>query len=215
MAKQKLLRFAEMENFSNVLQDPYHLKGKWHSDYFKNTNPIVLELGCGKGDYTINLARRFPMKNFIGIDIKGARLWVGAKTALEEKLTNVVFLRLPIEKIEQLFDKDEIEEIWIPFADPFPKISKAKKRLTSPKFLSAYKNFVKKDSLIHFKTDDADFFQYTLEILEEKECLIHESIKDLQYPPDDDSPIYIQTTYEKQHIKNGEKINYVCFSLKA
>ena len=159
MAKGKLAKFAEMETFSNVFQYPYSvidevpfdMKGRWREDYFKNNNPIVLELGCGKGEYAVGLAKMFPNVNFIGVDIKGARMWTGAKAALEQKLNNVAFLRTNIEIIDRFFAPGEVQEIWLTFSDP--QMKNARKRLTSTFFLERYRKFVDDGALIHLKTD--------------------------------------------------------------
>ena len=213
MTKRKLERFAEIKTFPNVLEFPSpEMKGRLHQVFFKNDNPISLELACGKGEYTLELARRFPDKNFIGIDLKGARLWRGAKTALEENLRNAAFIRMPIERIEDVFEENQIEEIWLPFPDPFPKKSKEKKRLTSPKFLAIYKKLMKESGRVHFKTDDDPFFEYTLETLKTNNCTIHRVIPDVYAEKIDDDLIAVQTTYEKKHIAAGKTIKYICFS---
>ena len=173
MAKRKLQRFAEVDAAPNVIQhiqtsedlDDLPLKGKWREYYFRNNKPIVLELGCGKGEYTLGLAKLFPDKNFIGIDIKGARIWRGSKTALEDKQNNVAFIRARIDQIEKLFGKNEVDEIWITFPDPQLQKSKERKRLTSPVFLAKYKKILKLDGIIHLKTDSKLFYEYTLEII--------------------------------------------------
>jgi len=214
MAKRKLERFAELKTFPNVFEYPSpELKEKWHTEVFKNGNPITLELACGRGEYTLALARRYPQRNFVGIDLKGARLWRGAKTALEENLTNAIFVRMPIERILDIFSEKQIEEIWLPFPDPYPKRSKENKRLTSPKFLSIYKTLMLDDGLIHFKTDDDDFYQYTLETLREQKCTIHRVINDVHANTIDDEFITLKTTYENKHIAAGKIIKYVCFSV--
>src|SRR5688572_33160801 len=170
MAKNKLQRFAELRTFSNVheflfteRETDFKLKGKWNTDHFKNSNPIVLELGCGKGEYSNGLAEKYPNLNFIGVDIKGARIWRGSKTAQEKKLLNVAFLRTQIEFIESCFEKEEVSEIWITFPDPQP--NKEKKRLTHPVFLNRYKNILKQKGVIHLKTDSAELYEFTLETI--------------------------------------------------
>src|SRR5574341_2560269 len=165
MTVKKLQRFAELSTFSNTFQNPAGMKGNWNKLYFKNDHPIILELACGKGEYTLELAKRFSGRNFIGVDLKGARLWRGAKTALEQNLTNVAFLRIPIEKITEYFAQNDVEEIWITFPDPFPRKGKAKKRLTSPRFLNLYRQILRPWGLVHLKTDDLNLFEYTREIL--------------------------------------------------
>jgi tRNA (guanine-N7-)-methyltransferase len=213
MAKNKLKKYAEIRTFANTFSDPAPFKGKWHELYFKNNNGITVELACGKGEYTVSLARKYPNRNFIGVDIKGVRLWRGAKTALEENLNNVAFLRIPIETIENVFAKNEVEEIWIPFPDPFSKRSKENRRLTSGKFIEVYRKILTNTGLIHFKTDDPDFFQFTLEVLKQEKCTIHKVIANLHDNNVKDDEIMLKTTYEEKHLSAGKKIHYLCFSL--
>lgn len=165
MGKKKRQRFAEFERFANTYDFDYTLKGNWSQTVFGNNNPIVLELGCGKGEYTVNLSEAYPAKNFIGVDLKSNRMWRGAKTALEKQLKNVAFLRGIVEKIELLFDAGEVDEIWITFPDPYPKDKHEKHRLTHPRFLERYKQILKPGGLVHFKTDDDALFHYTLDTL--------------------------------------------------
>ncbi len=213
MVKKKLLRFAEMADFPNVIQMTTHLRGCWHRDYFHNHNPITLELACGKGEYTVGMARLFPQRNFIGIDIKGARLWRGAKTALTEGLTNTAFLRLPIEQVAECFAPGEIAEIWITFPDPFLREGKAKKRLTSPRFLSQYRRILPPGGVIHLKTDEPNLFAFTQEVIELEGLDIIEKIDDLYANPIKDPLLAIQTTYEKRHLTEGRVIRYIAFSI--
>ena len=165
MAQKKLKRFGEIKTFSNVLEYPENIKGKW-KDFFKNDNEIVLELACGKGEYATGLAQLYPHKNFIGVDIKGNRLWVGAKFALENKLNNVAFLRTQIDKLTNYFAPDEVSEIWITFPDPQLRMSKAKKRLTHPRFLRLYQQILKAGGKIHLKTDSPDLYNFTKTVIE-------------------------------------------------
>ena len=172
MGKDKLKRFAEVETFHNVFQPSmeeakagFKMKGSWHKEYFKNDNPIVLELGCGRGEYTVGMAKMFPNKNFIGIDIKGSRLWRGAKTGVEEGIKNMAFVRSKIDFIEYLFDKDEVSEIWLTFSDPQPK--RPRKRLTSRLFIERYKNIMRPNGIVNIKTDSDLLFEFTLEQIEE------------------------------------------------
>ncbi len=220
-SKNKLKRFKENEAFINVIQPErddilegvFMWKGKWNR-YFKNENPIVLELGCGKGEYCINLARRYPDRNFIGIDIKGARFWRGAKTALEENLENVAFLRTQIELIDRLFDKDEVDEIWITFPDPQIKYKRTKHRLTNPDFLSKYKRILKPEGFVHLKTDSEFLHGYTLGLLKglDMEVLYaHHDVYKNMYTPKDVTEI--QTFYEKQYLEQGKPITYIKFTL--
>lgn len=216
----KLEKFAEFDSFSNCFWLPFEkkdqglaLKGKWHSDYFKNNNPIVLELGCGRGEYTIGLARNNPNKNYIGVDIKGNRIWTGARYALENKLNNVAFIRVMIDFIENCFAEGEVDEIWITFPDPQPQKTRARKRLTSPRFLDNYFKFLKKDGLIHLKTDSTFFYEYTLEIIAEMKLkLLYSTANLYEYNPAGLSELTeIQTYYEKLFSEKGEKIKYCCF----
>jgi tRNA (guanine-N7-)-methyltransferase len=165
MAQKKLIRFKEIKTFANVLEYPENMQEKW-KDFFKNDHPVILELACGKGEYTVGLAELFPAKNFVGVDIKGNRLWAGAKFALNKKITNAAFLRTQIDKINQYFFKNEAEEIWITFPDPYLRKSKARKRLTHPKFLRLYKQFLTPNGLIHLKTDSPDLYLFTKTVID-------------------------------------------------
>jgi tRNA (guanine-N7-)-methyltransferase len=219
MVKKKLQRFAEMETFSNVVQPAfdevfgkdYHLKGNWGRLFFKNGNPIVLELGCGKGEYTTGLARRFRDKNFIGIDIKGSRMWKGARAALAGNLDNVAFLRTHIEMISSFFGKDEIDEIWITFPDP--QLKKKRKRLTSSRFLNTYQGFLKQHGLVHLKTDSTVLYQYTLDLARHNQLPVKINTRDLYHSGIDSDILGIQTFYERQFLDQGMKITYLCFEL--
>jgi len=220
-SKNKLKRFVENESFKNVVQPSrdeliekkFKQYGSWRKHVFKNPNPIVLELGCGKGEYTVNLAKLNPNKNFIGIDIKGARFWRGAKTSLEEKLSNVYFLRTQIELLNYVFKENEIDEIWLTFPDPQIKFQRRKHRLTNPKFLSIYKNILKSNGIIHLKTDSEFLHGYTLGLLESMSIKPihsnHDVYKNLNVPKD---VINIQTHYESIYLKENKKITYLSFS---
>jgi len=214
VGKDKLRRFAEVDTFSNVVQldagKPF--KGKWASDFFKNSNPVVLELACGKGEYTVNLGRLFPQKNFIGIDYKGNRIWRGAKTALEDGVNNVGFLRIQIETILDYFDEGEIDEIWITFPDPQPQISREKKRLTSPRFLEKYKQVVKSGGYINLKTDNDGLHAYTAEKIEELGLKLFVKTEDLYHSEHADEILSIKTYYEKKYLQDNKNINYLKFS---
>lgn len=216
MGKDKLKRFAEVNTFSNVLQldagAPY--KGQWNTGFFKNTNPVVLELACGKGEYTVNLATLFPGKNFIGIDYKGNRIWRGAKTALEEGVSNVGFLRIQIETILDYFAPGEVDEIWITFPDPQPQISREKKRLTSPRFLDKYKLLLKPGGFINLKTDNDGFHAYTAEKIEATSLNLHIKTEDLYHSEYADEVLSIKTYYEKKYLKENKNINYLKFSFE-
>lgn len=228
MGKDKQRRFDEMNTFENVYQnfdfkkpelinyknETVELKGKWAQNHFKNSNAITLELACGKGEYTVALSEKNKNKNYIGVDIKGARIHDGAKKCLAKKQDNAAFLRTRIELLPQFFDKDEVSELWIVFSDPFPKDRHAKHRLTSPFFLDVYRKICKKDCIINVKTDSESLFDYTLEILEEqkiKPLILERNIYKTGY--ENELLTGIQTFYEKQHIANGRKINYVQFHL--
>lgn len=222
MGKNKLERFAELETLSNTLQpkldnwfDTFEGKGKWHEEVFKNNNPIVLELGCGKGEYTLGLGRQYRDKNFIGVDRKGNRIWRGAKTADEEGLDNVRFLRVMIDKIDQFFGPGEVSEIWITFPDPQPQLSRARKRLTAPKFLAKYKNILPPDGIIHLKTDSQLLHEYTLEVIEEgKHNLLFKTDNLYAAPENKNDPILgIQTFYESMFLEQGMPITYLKFKL--
>lgn len=219
-SKGKLERFAENLTFPNLFQPKYedltegfHLKGKWNKEIFKNDNPIVLEVGCGKGEYTIGLGRKYPDKNFIGMDLKGARLWRGCKTSNDEKMDNIAFIRSKIEHIESFFDTNEISELWITFPDPQPKYSKRNKRLTSQRFLNKYRNILKSDAIIHLKTDNELLFDYTLEVIDEFNHTLHISVKDIYHYDGLEEVKSIKTFYEKLFSEQGYDINYLNFTL--
>lgn len=218
-SKNKLKRFRENETFSNVIQPKretviqgaFPLRGNWNN-HFGNDNPIVLELGCGKGEYTIGLARGNKAKNFIGIDIKGARFWKGAKIAMEEQIGNVAFLRSQIELIDQLFGENEIAEIWITFPDPQIKYKRTKHRLTNTAFLAKYRKTLKEGGLLHLKTDSEFMHGYTLGVLQGQGCEIlyanHNVYSDAGSP---DEVLGIQTFYEKQYLQKDKPITYIKF----
>ena len=212
MAHKKLIRFAELETFDNVLQFPKNIRGKW-SAFFKNENPIILELACGKGEYAVGLGMLYHQKNFIGIDIKGNRIWVGAKKALENKLHNVAFLRTQIDQVNEYFLKDEVNEIWITFPDPQLRKSKAKKRLTHPKFLRLYQQFLKEGGYIHLKTDSPDLYDFTKKVIEMYGCALHKDYKNLYNDEPVGEELQIKTHYESLDIAQSNRIHYLCFSL--
>ncbi len=212
MGKNKLARFEELKKFTNVFQmDPVH-KGHWNNSYFAKNQAIVLELGCGRGEYTVNLAQFYPDKNFIGVDIKGARLWRGAKTAFEERIANVAFLRIQIETLSDYFDTGEVSEIWITFPDPQPQISRERKRLTSDRFLSMYKTILKPQGIIHLKTDNDGLYEYTLDKIKELGLKLLLHTNDLYHSEILNEELSIQTTYEKIYRSEGKNINYIRFS---
>jgi tRNA (guanine-N7-)-methyltransferase len=218
MGKDKLRKFEENKMFKHVFQpssvemmDPDSgFKGRWN-DKFGNTNPIVLELGCGKGEYTVALSRRYPDKNFIGVDIKGARLWRGAKTVAEEDISNAVFLRIRIEFIDNFFAPNEIDEIWITFPDP--QINKHRKRLTSPLFLERYRKSLKDGGLIHLKTDSRILHDYTLNIIKANNFTLLSSYSDIAVQNPDDELLNIKTFYEAQYLAKGIPITYLKFQI--
>lgn len=200
-------------DFAEIFNADYCLKGKWGEEFFGNQNPIVLELGCGKGEYTVELARKFPEKNFIGIDIKGARMWRGAKTATEEGLKNVAFVRTRIEFIGSFFANSEVSELWITFADPRLKSSQAHRRLTSAQFLTRYATFMADNGMINLKTDSAHLHHYTRHIIEQNNLPTIECIEDIYALDPIPELLQIQTTYEKRFIAEGLPITYLSFSL--
>lgn len=222
-SKNKLKRFKENETFFNVYQpnreeltdNTFALKGNWNNEVFKNNNPIVLELGCGKGEYSVELARRFPNKNFIGVDIKGSRFWRGAKTAVEENLNNVAFLRTQIELIEHCFAANEVDEIWITFPDPQIKYKRTKHRLTNQEFLSRYKNILKPNGVVNLKTDSEFMHGYTLGLLHGAGHTVlyanHNVYKNEGAP---EVVTAIQTFYESQYLEQNKPITYIQFQIK-
>jgi len=214
MPRKKLKRIAEISSFDNVFEDAPDWKGNWSQTCFGNNRPITLELACGKGEYTLGLAQRFPDRNFIGVDRKGDRIWKGARIALEQNLKNVIFLRTDVEQIIDLFGEKEISEIWITFPDPYPRHVKASKRLTSPRLLNIYRNVLEPNGAIHLKTDDEDLFDYTLRVLETEGCIVNRVTHDLYKQPISDELLSLKTTYEKRHLEAGKTIRYLCFGFE-
>jgi len=214
VGKDKLRRFAEIDTFSNVLQlDAGKVfKGNWSKKQFKNNHPLVLELACGKGEYTVNLAVMFPDKNFIGVDYKGNRIWRGARTALEDGVQNVVFLRIQIENLLDYFEAGEVDEIWITFPDPQPQLSREKKRLTSPRFLEMYQHILKPGGYVNLKTDNDGLHAYTAEKITERGLNLHAKTEDLYRSEYADEVLSIKTYYEKKYLKDNKNINYLKFS---
>jgi len=214
VGKDKLRKFAEINTFPNVyqLEEGKPLKGKWAKDHFKNEHPMVLELACGKGEYAVNLAKLFPEKNFIGVDLKGNRIWRGAKTGVEEGISNLAFLRIQIEDLLDYFGEKEIDEIWITFADPQPQISRERKRLTSPFFLSKYKVLLRNGGKINLKTDNDGLYSYTKEKVTELELLTHKDTDHLYQSDLVDEVLSIKTHYENIYLKKDKNINYIQFS---
>ena len=223
MSKGKLAKFADMERYENVFQYPYsvidnvpfEMKGKWRETFFKNNNPIVLELGCGKGEYTVELAKLYPDTNFIGVDIKGARMWTGATMALNQGLKNVAFLRTNIEIIDRFFEKDEVSEIWLTFSDP--QMKNPRKRLSSTFFLERYRKFLVNNGTIHLKTDSNFLFTYTTYMVGHNKLPLLFHTTDLYHQEGIDDTtkqiLSIQTYYEKMWIERGLNIKYMKFSL--
>lgn len=201
--------------FKEIYQKNFHLKGKWKERFFENNNPITLELGCGKGEYTIGLSNKFSERNFIGADIKGARIWKGAKTVLKENLKNVAFLRAHIEQIESFFDRDEIAEIWLTFPDPQIKRKRNKKRLTAARFLNAYRKILSPDGCVHLKTDNKILYDYTLKMIEHNNLPLIFATENLHAGSDIDPVLSITTFYEKQFLEQNVTIKYLCFQLGA
>lgn len=220
MGHHKLQRFAENLTFPNLFQvsfdqlekEGFPLRGRWH-EHYGNDNPITLELGCGKGDYTVALARIHPERNYIGVDIKGARLWRGAKTAVEEQMGNVAFIRTHIELIDRFFDAGEVNEIWITFCDPQPK--KPNKRLTAPRFLDTYARFLAPHSVMHLKTDSQELYDYTLnEVLPQRDVEVLVSTNDLYNTAYEGEAKLTQTFYERMFLEQGMPITYIQWKTK-
>ena len=226
--KNKLKKFADLSTFSNVFQNHdirqpelinsneeiVEMKGRWNKDYFKNDHPLVLELACGKGEYTVGMAQQNPAINYMGVDIKGNRIWKGATDALDLKLDNVAFLRTRIEQIELFVAPNEVDEIWITFADPFLKKGKANRRLTSPPFLDRYRKILKPGGLVHLKTDEKRLSDFTLEVIESDPAtnLLYYK-EDIYSEPLDFSELEIKTYYEKMHLVKGKTIKYLRFTI--
>lgn len=212
MGQKKLIRFAELETFPHVFQYPTDKKGRWN-EFFGNQQPLTLELACGKGEYAVGLGRMHRDRNFIGVDQKGNRLWVGAKMSLKENLTNVAFLRTQIDQITNYFEKDEVSEIWITFPDPQLRLSKARKRLTHPKFLNLYRQFLQPGGCIHLKTDSPVLYQFTLDVIEIYELEVQFYSDNLYTSGQTDAALFIKTHYEQLDIAQSNKIHYIRFTL--
>ncbi|MDD2577018.1 MAG: tRNA (guanosine(46)-N7)-methyltransferase TrmB [Bacteroidales bacterium] len=220
MGKDKLRRFAENETFANMFQmkyedvkDGFYLKGKWREEFFKNDNPLVLELGCGKGEYTVGLAKQYPDNSFIGIDIKGARMWRGCKTSVDENINNVAFVRSHVQLLNFYFGEKEVSEIWITFPDP--QLKKPNKRLTSPRFLDTYAKVLKDDAIIHLKTDSKELYDYTLnEVLIPQNRKVLVSTNNLYESNIIEDVISIRTFYENIYLSQGKPITYLKFQLQ-
>lgn len=214
MGQKKLVRFEELKTFPNVLQYPQDRAGRWN-EFFKNEHPITLELACGKGEYAVGLGQLYLHRNFIGIDQKGNRIWVGAKQALRNNLANVAFLRTQIDRVAEYFTRNEVKEIWITFPDPQLRFSKAKKRLTHPKFLRLYQQFLAPGGLIHLKTDSPDLYQFTKIVTAMYDCTVHHDMADLYKEKQIADELNIKTHYESLDIAGSNRVHYICFSLPA
>lgn len=227
MGKAKMFKINSIAGFKNVLQNPHYtlphmishegeelaMKGKWREQLFGNKHPLVLELACGKGDYAIALARKYAGKNFLGVDSKGARIYTGAKTALEEGIGNVGFARMRIENITNFFEAGEVNEIWITFPDPFPRKGDAKRRLTAPAFIERYRQISGAGTVVHFKTDDLPLFHFTRDTLKELGLELKYYRENIYASPLDFEELNIKTYYEKSHLAEGRTINYLQFVL--
>lgn len=221
MVKKKLAHFAENLTFSHLFQytqldllQEFPLKSKWHSGFFMNDNPVTLELGCGKGEYTVNLAMLYPERNFIGVDIKGARLWKGCKMIQELGLKNVAFIRTRIEHITYFFSQNEVDEIWLTFPDPQPQSNRINRRLTSPVFLERYRQFLTPGAVIHLKTDNTMFYRYTLMVIRENNHTLRYASDNIYDEAVNHEATSIQTFYESMFRNEGVPIKYLEFSLK-
>ncbi len=223
MSKNKLAKFSELEkldrvfqpSFEEIFQKDHKFKGKWSAEVFHNTNPLILELGCGKGEYTVGLAKEYEHKNFIGIDIKGARIWRGARTANEENVQNAAFIRTRIELIRSFFAPEEVSEIWLTFPDPQEKKRRKKKRLSGSRFLNEYRHFLKDKGIIHLKTDNDILYDYTLKLLHYNNLQADYYTSDLYSAAFREDVPDIRTFYEKQYLAEGKNINYLKFRLPA
>lgn len=214
MGQKKLIRFEELKTFQNVLQFPQGIKGKWQ-EHFGNNNSITLELACGKGEYAVGLGQLYPNRNFIGVDLKGNRIWVGAKKAIQQGLSNVAFLRIQIDQITEYFGNGEVESIWITFPDPQLRVSKAKKRLTHPKFLRLYQQFLIPDGKINLKTDSPDLYEFTKMVIALYNCTVHIDEGNVFSEKEVSDELKIKTHYESLDIAGSNRIHYLCFSLPA
>ncbi len=212
MGQKKLQRFAEIKTFPNVLEYPNDMKGQWKY-FFQNTNPVTLELACGKGEYAVGLGKLHRDRNFVGLDIKGNRIWVGAKKALDEGLANVAFIRTQIEKITDYFAEGEVDEIWITFPDPQIRVSKARKRLTHPRFLRLYQIIMGSNGIVHLKTDSPDLYNFTIRVINLFGLDLLEDKDNVYGREEVNGDLKIKTHYEKLDIAQSNRIHYLKFSL--
>jgi tRNA (guanine-N7-)-methyltransferase len=214
MAQKKLLRFEAIRSFPNVLQYPEGMAGKW-KDFFKNDHPLILELACGKGEYAVGLAKIYPDRNCIGVDLKGNRIYIGAKICLEQKISNAAFLRTQIDKINLYFVPNEVHEIWLTFPDPQLRKSRAKKRLTHPRFLRLYQQILVPDGVIHLKTDSPVLYAFTMLVIDMYGLILHEHAEDIYAKESVRKELQIKTHYEGLDIAQSKKVHYICFSLPS
>lgn len=212
MGHKKLIRFEEIKTFPNVLEYPTEMKGKWNS-FFRNESPIILELACGKGEYALGLGEMYPDKNFIGVDVKGNRIWKGAKTAIDKGLNNIAFLRTQIDKITEYFAKGEVSEIWITFPDPQLRMSKARKRLTHPKFLRMYQQFLSSEGVVNLKTDSPSLYFFTKSVIGIYDLNLLQDHDDVYSIAERSKELEIKTHYEKLDIAQSNKVHYLKFKL--
>ncbi|MGC8865421.1 MAG: tRNA (guanosine(46)-N7)-methyltransferase TrmB [Bacteroidales bacterium] len=222
MGKKKRIHWAECQHFPHFFEPKYHellqgfpLKGKWYPDFFGNDSPVTLEVGCGKAEYTVHQARKFPNRNFAGVDIKGARMWKGASIAMQEGLKNTAFIRTHIQNLPMVFAPGEIEEIWIPFPDPQPSKPAERKRLTSPQLIDIYRKILRPEHLIHLKTDNPAFYEYTLEIIARENHHLIFATNDLYASGFQGIVTEVTTFYEAQWLAQGAKIHYVQFRING
>jgi len=209
--KKKKHRIQTLKTFPNVSEEPDTLKGKWHSEVFKNDQPITLELGCGKGDFIVELARMYPQRNFVGVDLKGARLFIGAQKGLTQELDNLFFIRFNILNLDEVFQPNDVSEAWITFPDPYPK--KPRKRMTHQRFIEMYRRICVPNADFHLKTDDDELFAFSEVSVLENGCTIRQQSADLYSETEWDDKLYIQTTFEKRHLAEGKTIKYLHFQL--
>jgi len=212
MGQKKLLRFAQLKELPNVFEYPENMAGTWHNK-FHNEQPVILELACGRGEYTVGLARLFPEQNFIGVDVKGNRMYIGAKKAMETPLPNALFLRTQIEMLPDYFSQNEVSEIWITFPDPQLRTSRAKKRLTHPRFLRLYQQILKKDGVVHLKTDSPNLYRFTLQVINMFGLKLLQGCDDVYGQKEIDERLKIKTHYENLDIAQSNKIFYLQFLL--